>query len=183
MAASVALGHLQPESHMRATRRRLAAFACAWLPVLLSVALEPAVVSAQTAPQRSWAIVPLLGFGVVRNGGWGSAGMEAAIELEYGGTGWRWSGYASQRGVGVGCSHACFDGGPAVAVGGSRSVGAVWIGGGAGVMKQLGEWRLLPYGRISLDLPPFRFDLRVELPQWNGSGPYLPILMGIPITR
>jgi hypothetical protein len=139
--------------------------------------------SAQTGPHRSWAVVPLLGFGVVRDEGWQSAGMEAAVELEYGGTDWRWSGYGSLRGLGVGCSHVCFDGGPAVAIGGSRSVGALWIGGGAGIMKQFGEWRLLPYGRISQDAAPFRFDMRVELPQWSGLGVYLPILIGIPIGR
>jgi hypothetical protein len=147
------------------------------------MAVAPATVFAQMEPHRSWAVVPLLGFGAVRDGDWESAGMEAAVELEYGGTDWRWSGYGSLRGLGVGCSHACFDGGPAVAIGGSRSVGALWIGGGAGIMKQLGEWRLLPYGRISLDAAPFRFDMRVELPPWSGSSVYLPILIGIPISR
>jgi hypothetical protein len=94
--------------------------------------------------------------------------MEAALELEYGGTDWRWRGYGSVRGSGVGCSPACFDGGPAVAIGSSRSVGALWLGGGAGMMKQFGEWRLLPLGRVSVDAAPFRFDTRVELPQWSG---------------
>src|SRR5687768_9898721 len=136
---------------MRDTRRRLAAFAWAWLPLLLHGALVPTAASAQMEPQRSRALVPLLGFGMVRDGGWGSAGMEAAVDLEYGGTDWRWSGYGSLRGLGVGCSHACFNGGPAVAIGGARSVGALWIGGGAGIMKQFGSWRFIPYGRISLE--------------------------------
>jgi len=167
---------------MRATRRPPAASAWAWLPLLLNVAVVPAMASAQTEPHRTWAVVPLLGFGVVRDGDWESAGMEAAVELEYGGTGWRWSGYGSLRGLGVNCSEACFDGGPAVAIGGSRSVGALWFGGGVGLMKHFGEWRLLPHGRISLDAAPFRFDMRVELPPWNGTGVYLPILVGIPIS-
>jgi hypothetical protein len=124
----------------------------------------------------------LLGLGVVRDGDWGSGGMEAAIELEYAGTGWRWSGYGSLRGLGVGCGEACFDGGPALAVGGSRSVGVLWIGGGAGVMRQFGEWHLLPYGRASLDAAPFRIDLRVELPQGDGLGVYVPVLVGFPIS-
>ena len=81
----------------------------------------------------------------------------------------------------MGCSEACFEGGPPVAAGVSRSLGALWLGSGAGMMEQFGEWRLPPYGRISLDAAPFRFDLRVELPQHSGSGVYLPILIGIPI--
>lgn len=169
---------------MRETRRSPAVFPWAWLPLLLGAAVLPEKASAQTEPHRSWAVVPLLGFGVARrNGNWESAGAEAAVDLEYGGPGWRWSGYASLRGLGVNCSEACFDGGPAVAIGGSRSVGALWIGGGAGVMRHFGAWRLLPYGRISIDAAPVRFDARVELPQASGLGVYLPILVGIPISR
>lgn len=164
-------------------RRPLAVLAWGWA-FLLAAAGVPPTASAQTEPQRSWAVVPWLGFGVVRdNGDWGSAGAEAALELEYGGAGWRWSGYASLRGLGVACSVACFTGGPALAIGASRSVGVLWIGGGAGVMKQFGAWHPLPYGRISLDAAPFRIDLRVELPQESGQGVYLPLLVGIPISR
>lgn len=166
---------------MHATRSP-AVSSWAWLP-LLAIAVLPAAASAQTEPARAWAVVPLLGFGVVRdNGQWGSAGMEAAVELEYGGTDWRWSGHGSLRGVGVGCSHACFDGGPAVAIGGSRSIGALWIGGGASAMKDFGRWRLQPYARLSLDAAPFRFDMRVELPREHGLSVYLPILVGMPIS-
>jgi hypothetical protein len=161
------------------------AFGSAWLGVIvLHIVLAPVVASAQAEPQRRWAVVPLVGFGVTHvDASWNSAGLEAAIDLEYGGSAWRGSGYASIRGVGVSCSHACFDGGPALAVGASRSIGAVWIGGGAGIMKQFGTWRLSPHGRISLDAAPFRFEFRVEFPQHTGSGVYLPILVGVPLTR
>ena len=50
-------------------------------------------------------------------------------------------------------------------------------------MKQLGRWRLSPHGRISLDAAPVRFEFRIELPQHTGSGVYLPILVGVPISR
>lgn len=182
---------------MREILRRPTLLPPAWMPVLLGLALLPAAASGQAPePHRSWAVVPMLGFGVVRDGEWGSAGMEAALELEYGGSDWRWNGHGSVRGLGVSCSHAraatevstCFDGGPAVAVGGMRSLdalslGALWIGAGAGVMKQFGEWRLVPYGRISLDAAPLRIETRVEFPQFDGMGPYVPILIGIPIPR
>jgi hypothetical protein len=152
----------------------LAAFACG---------LGFAGIRAQTAP-RAWALVPMLGFGVVTDhGNVGSAGVETALELENGGSGWRWSGYASLRGIGVGCSEACFDGGPALALGGSRSIGPLWIGGGAGAMKLFGRWRTLPFGRISLDWRRVRFDVRAEFPQFAGLGVYVPILVGVPISR
>jgi hypothetical protein len=169
---------------MRETQRRLSAFSWAWLFIPTLAAAIPTAALAQDDARRAWTVVPLLGFGVVRiNESWNSAGMEAAIDLEYGGTAWRGNGYASVRGVGVSCSHACFDGGPAVGIGASRSVGAVWIGGGLGVMKQLGQWRLSPYGRISLGRAPLRFDFRVEFPQHIGSGIYFPVLVGVPISR
>jgi hypothetical protein len=154
-----------------------------WLPLLL-VAVAPATASAQTDPQRTWAVVPSLGLGVVRrNGQWGSAGLEAALDLEYARNGWRWGAYGSIRGVGVGCSEGCFeDEGATVAMGGSRSVGRVWIGGGAGVMKRFGEWRLAPYGRISVDAAPVRLDLRIELPREGGVSVYAPFLVGIPVS-
>ena len=136
------------------------AFIWAWLPLLFGIAVVPARASAQIERQRTWAVVPLLGFGTVRdNATWGSAGMEAALELEYGGTSWRWNGHGSLQGLGVGCSHACFDGGPAVGIGGS------------------------PYGRISLDRSRVRFDVRVELPRRYGLSAYVPLMVGIPISR
>jgi hypothetical protein len=153
-----------------------------WLPVALAMAIGAPVVGAQTEPQGGWVVIPSLGFGVVRDGDWGSAGMEVALEGGYERAGWRWSGYGSLRGLGVGCSHACFDGGPAIAVGVSRSFGALWIGGGAGVMKQLAEWHTLPYGRISLDAAPVRFEARIELPSNVGGGVYVPVLIGIPLS-
>ena len=170
---------------MRATHRQLSTFSWAWLTLLpILPVVTPASVLAQEDARRAWTVVPLVGFGVVRvNESWNSAGMEAAVDLEYGGMAWRGNGYASVRGIGVGCSHTCFDGGPAVGIGASRSIGAVWIGGGLGVMKQLGQWRLSPYGRISLDVAPLRFDLRIEFPQHTGSGVYFPILVGIPISQ
>jgi hypothetical protein len=164
-------------------RLRIVAFARTWLPVLLGLAAVPAALSAQTEVEGHWTAVPLLGFGVVRDGGWGSGGMEAALELGYERAGWGWSGYGSLRGLGVGCSHACFDGGPALAMGVSRSVGAIWIGGGMGAMRQFGEWHALPYGRVSLDAAPLRLDLRVEFPRRSGPGVYMPILVGIPVSR
>jgi hypothetical protein len=124
----------------------------------------------------------MLGMGVVReSGGWNSAGAEAALELEYGGAAWRWSGYASLRGLGVGCSHACFDGGPAAALGVARSLGPLWLGGGVGVMDQLGRSRVVPYGRLSLPVARFRLDLRVERTRQTGSDVYFPLLVGFPI--
>jgi hypothetical protein len=126
-------------------------------------------------------VVPLLGFGVVRDGDWGSAGLETAVELEYGRRDWRWSGYASVRGIGVGCSHDCFDGGSALALGALRSVGALWLGGGAEVMRQRDSTRLTAYARLSIDAAAFRVDVRVEAQPAEGAGVYIPILVGIPI--
>ena len=170
---------------MRATPPRSASLSRAWLALLVTcIAVLPAQASAQAAPARAWAVVPLLGGGRVREeGGWNSAGAEAALELEYGGANWRGSAYASQRGLGVGCSEACFDGGPAFAVGVARSFGPLWLGGGAGVMKDFGRWTRFPYGRASIHASRFRFDVRVELPEDDRSNVYVPILVGIPIPR
>ena len=126
--------------------------------------------------------MPWLGFGMVRAGeSWNSGGLEAALELEYGDASWRGSALASERGVGVGCSEACFEGGPAFAIGAARSIGDLWIGAGAGTMHQHGGWRFLPYGRISVDAARARLDLRIELPQQDGSGTYFPLLVGLPL--
>jgi len=171
---------------MRSSRRPATPLTWAWLALLIATtAADPAAVSAQSEPQRAWAVVPYVGFGVVsRNERWNSAGMETAIDVEYGGAHWRWSGSGSVKGLGVGCSHVCFEGGPAVALGGARSVGALWIGGGAGVMKQFDVWRLLPYGRVGLDAASLRFEMRAELlPRQIGSGAYFPIMVGFPIGR
>jgi hypothetical protein len=127
--------------------------------------------------------VPWLGFGIVHSGeSWNSGGLEAAVELVYEAADWRLSAYASERGVGVGCSEACFEGGPALAAGASRSMGGgLWLGGGAGAMHQHGRWRFLPYGLLSVDAARVRLDLRIELPQQDGSGVYFPILVGLPL--
>lgn len=155
----------------------------AGLLVLCLASLVPPTASAQTEGERSWSVVPLLGFGAVGDhGNWGSAGVETALDVGYGGGAWRWSGYASLRGIGVGCSAACFDGGWAFAGGASRSVGPLWIGAGAGAMRQLGQWHFLPYARISLDAARFRFDVRVELPRQTGVGVYVPALIGMPLS-
>ena len=125
----------------------------------------------------------MLGFGALLvNETLGSAGMETAVALEYGDSDWRATSFASLRGLGVSCSHACFTGGPALALGAARSVGEVWIGAGVGIMKQFDEWRLLPYGRIALDVAPLRLEVRVEDPQHRGSGVYIPFLVGLPIS-
>lgn len=168
---------------MNVTHYRGRPVASVWLALLLiQTALTPVAAWAQTEPDRRWSLVPELGFGATRvNGGWNSAGLEAAVDLEYGGTNWRGNAVASLKGVGVGCSHACFEGGPAVAVGVSRSLGAFWVGGGAGVMRQFGTWRPYPYGRIFIDATPFRLELRAEFPQHTGSGVYIPVLVGMPI--
>ena len=49
-------------------------------------------------------------------------------------------------------------------------------------MKRFGAWQLAPYGRISLDAAPVRFDLRIELPREKGVSVYAPILIGIPLS-
>ena len=150
-----------------------------WLVFFFACAMLPRAGSAQAQPQRAFSVVSLLGFGVVSDGDWSSVGLEAALDLVYGGTDWQWSVYGSWRGLGVGCSEACFDGGPALAVGVSRSIGRFWLGAGAGAMHEFGRWRPLPYARISVERAPFRIDLRVELPQEEvGGGVYLPLLLG-----
>jgi hypothetical protein len=148
------------------------------------MAALPVRATAQVEPDRAWAVVPLLGGGRVSEGGnWRSAGAEAALELEYGGSDWRGSAYASQRGLGTSCSEGCFDGGPAFAAGIARSLGPVWLGGGTGAMKQFGRWRQIPFGRASFHASRFRFDVRVETPQDGRTDAYVPILIGIPFPR
>jgi hypothetical protein len=49
-------------------------------------------------------------------------------------------------------------------------------------MRDFEEWHLLPFGRLSLDAAPFRFDVRVEFPQQRGVDVYVPILIGVPIS-
>jgi hypothetical protein len=151
----------------------------------LLAALVPRAAWAQTeAGGARWSVVPLVGFGaLIQNGGWGSAGMEGALEVEYGGSAWRSGGFASLRGIGVGCSEACFDGGPAVAASLSRSVGTVRLGGGVGVMKQLQRWAWVPLARVSVDAAPMRWELRVEWPRHRGAGVYVPLLAGVPVPR
>jgi hypothetical protein len=168
---------------MRASRRRLAVGTRLFV-IVACAALFPSGASAQDEAGPAWAIVPSLGFGTVRvNESWNSGGAEAALDVEYGDSDWRAGGFASLRGIGVGCSESCFEGGPAFALGAARSVGALWLGGGVGTMKQHGSWRFLPYGRISFDAAPLRVDLRIEWPQQDGSGVYLPLLIGMPIGR
>jgi hypothetical protein len=153
-----------------------------WL-LLALVALLPARASSQESAPAAWAVVPLLGAGVTReNDSWGSAGVEAAVELEYGGQRWRGGSYGSWRGLGVGCSERCLEGGPAVGIGASRSVGGLWIGGGALAMKQSAEWQVVPFVRVSMDAQPLRLDLRIELPRSYQRGLYVPILVGFPIS-
>jgi hypothetical protein len=150
--------------------------------VALGLLLTADPLAAQTG--RRWTVVPQLGFGIVTdNSSVGSAGLETGLELENGGAGWRWSGYASIRGIGVGCSESCFDGGPALALGGARSIGPLWLGAGAGAMRLFTRWRTVPFGRISLDVAPVRFDVRIEFPQFAGLGVYVPFLVGVPIPR
>jgi hypothetical protein len=169
---------------VRATRLGPVALLGAGLALLVTCAGVWAPEASAQEPERAWAVIPMLGGGRVREeGGWNSAGAEAALELEYGGSGWRWSGYASQRGLGVGCSESCFDGGPAFAAGIARSFGRLWLGGGAGVMKDFGAWRRFPYGRASFHASRFRFDVRFELPDDGRSNVYIPILIGIPLPR
>lgn len=154
-----------------------------WLPTLL-VTLAVAIPSggaAQADAARGWTVTPMLGFGVVHDGDWRSAGMEAALELGYGGDAWRLTGHGSQQGLGVTCSHACWGGGPAFAVGGARSVGSFWLGAGVGLMRQFGEWRPAPWAGVSFDTEPFRIDMRVEFPEADGARIYLPVLLGYPI--
>lgn len=152
----------------------------------LAAALPAAPIAAQDA-RRTVTIVPALGAGVVRsNGSWNSAGVEAALDVGFRLASWRLDGYASVRGIGVGCSEACFEGGPALAAGvsrllGGRPLGGVWLGAAAGAMHQHGRWRFVPQGRVTLDRARVRVELRVELPQQEGSGVYVPLLVGIPI--
>ena len=152
------------------------------LTLLVLGALAPDPASAQIGGRPGWSVVPALGFGVVRvNDSWNSGGMEAGVEVGYGGPTWGWDAYGSMNGLGVACSHVCFDGGPALTTGPSVGIGRLQIGAGAGAMKQFGSWRLLPYGRVSLLRGPLRFDLKVEVPQQDGVGVYFPLMVGVPI--
>ena len=156
------------------------------LTLLLALAAAaPAAASAQVERGPAWTVVPMVGFGFVveENGSRNSGGLEAAVDLEYGDARWRGGAYGSWRGLGVSCSHACWEGGPAVAAGASRALGRLWLGGGVGTMKQRNEWLFVPYGRVSVDVAPVRLDLRVELPQDEGSRVYLPLLVGFPVPR
>jgi hypothetical protein len=134
-------------------------------------------------PERIWTVVPLLGFGVVDENGWRSAGAEAGLDIEHGDSDWRGVAHVSVIGLGLGCSEACFDGGPALTIGFLRSIGALWLGAGAGAIKQPGGWHSLPYGHIALDAAPIRLDLRIELPRRHESRLYIPALIGIPLPR
>lgn len=138
----------------------------------------------QTGPTpHVWSIMPRLGFAVVReNGQWGSAGAEAGVGLEYGGSAWRGGAAAAMRGLGVGCGDPCFiEGGPAVGLGAARSLAGIWLGGGVSFLRQSEEWHVLPYAGLSLDLARLRFEVRVELPEDDDVAVYVPILLGVPI--
>jgi hypothetical protein len=50
-------------------------------------------------------------------------------------------------------------------------------------MKLFTRWRMLPFGRISFDAHPVRNDVRGEFPQFAGLGVYVPVLVGVPISR
>jgi hypothetical protein len=181
--ASLALTAFDPEACMRQIRRPLAVCTWVWLTVVFAAAVLPAKAAAQTEVRPAWAIVPLVGLGAARdNDTWGSGGAEVALDVEYGGAAWRGSASGSIRGLGMSCSEGCIDDGAAVALGASRSLGVLWIGGGVGFMRYR-EWHLRPYGRISLDAAPVRFDVRVELPRQRGRSVYVPVLIGIPISR
>jgi len=66
---------------MRDAKPRLGAISLAWWAVFLNLAVTADSASAQTDGGQHWAAVPLLGFGLVRDGGWASGGMEAALEV------------------------------------------------------------------------------------------------------
>jgi len=152
--------------------------------VITCTALTSRDAAAQDEPVRAWTVTPWVGFGVVHAGeSWNSGGMEAAIELTYERAGrWRASGYASERGIGVGCSEACFEGGPAFAVSAAQGIGrSFWIGAGAGTMHQHGRWRFVPFGRATWDADRVWLDFRIERPQQDGSGVYFPLLVGLPL--
>ena len=158
-----------------------------WSALALAIACiagAPSPAAAQAEPVRAWTVVPWLGFGVVRAGeSWNSGGMEAAVELSYERAGrWRASAWASERGIGVGCSEACFEGGPAFAVSAARGIGrSFWLGAGAGTMHQHSRWRFVPFGRATWDADRVRLDFRIERPQQDGSGVYFPLLVGLPL--
>jgi hypothetical protein len=164
---------------MSQIRRPLPLRTWVWLLVLFAAAVLPS----RAAAQASWAVVPFVGLGAARdNGTWGSGGAEVALDVEYGDADWRGTASGSIRGLGMGCSEGCIDDGGSAALGGARSLRAVWLGAGLGVMKYR-EWHLRPYARISLDVAPVRFDVRVELPREAGRSVYVPILIGIPISQ
>ena len=151
------------------------------LAFLFAVA-APTTAAAQPDEPRGWALVPSLGFGFVEeNRDWRSGGAEAGVELEYGHDAWRWSGQASVRGLGLGCSEGCYGGGPAIALGVSRALGPVWAGAGAAVIEHVEEWHPLPFGRLAVDRGPARFELRVEVPRLSAINVYLPIVLALPI--
>ena len=133
--------------------------------------------------QATLAVTPYLGLGTLRrNGSWESAGLEASLQLGYGGTRLRWHTAASLRGIGVSCSDGCADGGWAFSVGVARAVGRVWLSGGAGVANQFGDWQLHPYAGVVLDEGRLQLQLRLEVPLEAG-GVYVPILVGFPLPR
>ena len=153
---------------------RPSALRWAWLPLILVG--TPG--SAQAPAGRALTVAPSLGFGVLRrNGDWESGGVEASLELGYGDARLRWLAQGSLRGVGVDCSDGCSDGGWGFSVGALRSVGRVWLGGGAGLADQFGDWQLQPQGRIVFDVGRVELQLRLEVPLEAG-GVYLPILIG-----
>lgn len=153
----------------------------AWRRVaLLAVAaVLPAHVSAQERAAPRWTLIPSVGAVTLRDGGtWNSAGASVALDYSRGAAGWQVDGHVFRRGLGVSCSHACVDDAWGIAVGGSRSVGGLLIGAGAGPASGPGSWQLQAYARVAWDVGPLRLQMRAEVPL-DGDGLYVPFLVGL----
>jgi len=142
--------------------------------------LGPDAVPAQ-APSGSWGLVASLGGGTVRDGrDWSSGGMEVGLGLEVLGEAWRGRVAASLRGVGVGCSHACVDGGWGASVGLSRRLLGLHPGMGVAYSDQFGEWQAHPFVGLASEWRALIAELRAEFPREAG-GAYVPLVLSLRI--
>ena len=125
-----------------------------------------------------WKVVPSAGAGVVlirRRRDRSTLNRQVEVKLRLGG--WRLAPFASARETGIlcgdGCTHAW-----AAGVGAERLMGWVWLGVGAGGLKQSGDWHFQPHVAISVEGRHLQLQVRAEK-ACGMRGLYMPVLIGL----
>lgn len=151
----------------------LALAAVAWAGPVAAQARDPGGVFVSVTP--SGGIGP-----VFDHGAFVSFNGTVHLELDVTRGPWRWSAFASARGIGARCDDGCDLGGTAVGAGLTIVEGRVGLGGGLGALRQSDGWHALPHLSVVAESGPLRVQARLDWPR-GGYGVFLPVLVGVPL--